>query len=90
LIVPKSRLHNLIAAKLIMRVFQAAVAISDICQVFGQRQESRQWSDSAAKQLRFDQHSEAMKAVEMVVCPIISGQIEISGAVLCQVSIELG
>ena len=77
----KSRLQNL---KLLLRLYQAAIAISDISQVFGQRQENRQWSDSIAKQLRFDQHTDAMKAVEMVVCPIISGQTKISGAVRYQ------
>jgi hypothetical protein len=66
----------------LMRLFQAAFAIADISQVFGKRQESRQWSDATAKQLRSDQHADAiMKAVEMVVCPIISGQVKIAGAV---------
>jgi hypothetical protein len=62
-----------------MYIFQAAISISDISQVFGKRQERRQWSDSTAKQLASDHQNEAMKAIEMVVCPIISEQIEISG-----------
>ena len=60
-------------------VCQAVLSMSDIVQVYGKRQESRQWSDTMVKQLGCDLNPEILKAAEPIVRQMLSEEIEDSG-----------
>ena len=57
--------------------------------MYGKRQESRQWSAAMVRQLGCELNSEILKAVESVVRPLISGEMESPGAIFILVAAEL-
>ena len=59
---------------------KAVSALADISQVYGMRQESRQWSNAVSKQLGCYLHIDAMKVMESSVRPILAGTEGIPGA----------